>query len=133
MGKYDDIINLEHFEPKNHKRMSTYQRAAQFSPFAALTGYDDLVKETTRITHDKIELSEYEKSLVNDKLIKIKNNIKSSPDVSITYFSKDKVKKGGLYNTIYGYVKSIDMVNRFIKLSNNSIIYIDDIYNIEIS
>ena len=67
MGKYDDIINLEHFEPKNHKRMSTYHRAAQFSPFAALTGYDDLVKETTRITHDKIELSEYEKSLVNDK------------------------------------------------------------------
>lgn len=133
MGKYDDIINLDHFEPKNHKRMSTYQRAAQFSPFAALTGYDDLVKETTRITHDKIELSEYEKSLVNDKLIKIKNDIKSSHHVSITYFSKDKVKKGGLYNTIYGYVKSIDMVNRFIKLSNNSIIYIDDIYNIEIS
>lgn len=133
MGKYDDIINLDHFEPKNHKRMSTYQRAAQFSPFAALTGYDDLVKETTRITHDKIELSEYEKSLVNDKLIKIKNDIKSSPHVSITYFSKDKVKKSGLYNTIYGYVKSIDMVNRFIKLSNNSIIYIDDIYNIEIS
>ena len=132
MGKYDDIINLEHFESKNHKRMSTYQRAAQFSPFAALTGYDDLVKETTRITHDKIELSEYEKSLVNDKLIKIKNDIKSSPHVSITYFSKDKVKNGGLYNTIYGYVKSIDMVNRFIKLSNDSIIYIDDIYNIEI-
>lgn len=130
MSKYDDIINLE---PKNHKRMSTYQRAAQFSPFAALTGYDDLVKETTRITHDKIELSEYEKSLVNDKLIKIKNDIKSSPRVSITYFSKDKVKKGGLYNTIYGYVKSIDMVNRYIKLSNNSIICIDDIYNIEIS
>ena len=58
MGKYDDIINLEHFEPKNHKRMSTYQRAAQFSPFAALTGYDDLVNETIRITNDKIELSE---------------------------------------------------------------------------
>ena len=72
MGKYDDIINLEHFEPKNHKRMSTYQRAAQFSPFAALTGYDDLVNETIRITHDKIELSEYEKSLVNEKLVNIK-------------------------------------------------------------
>ena len=90
MGKYDDIINLEHFEPKNHKRMSIYQRAAQFSPFAALTGYDDLVNETIRITHDKIELSEYEKSLVNEKLVKIKNEIKSSPRISITYFSKDK-------------------------------------------
>ena len=133
MGKYDDIINLEHFEPKNHKRMSTYQRAAQFSPFAALTGYDDLVNETVRITHDKIELSEYEKSLVNEKLVKIKSNIESLPCVSITYFSKDKIKSGGKYNTIYGYVKSIDMINRFIKLSNNSIIYIDDIYNIEIS
>lgn len=133
MGKYDDIINLDHFEPKNHKRMSSYQRAAQFSPFAALTGYDDLVNETVRITHDKIELSEYEKSLVNEKLVKIKSEIKSLPCVSITYFSKDKIKNGGQYNTIYGYVKSIDMVNRFIKLSNNSIIYIDDIYNIEIS
>lgn len=133
MGKYDDIINLDYFEPKNHKRMSTYQRAAQFSPFAALTGYDDLVNETVRITHDKIELSEYEKSLVNEKLVKIKSNIESLPCVSITYFSKDKIKSGGKYNTIYGYVKSIDMINRFIKLSNNSIIYIDDIYNIEIS
>ena len=133
MGKYDDIINLEHFEPKNHKRMSTYQRAAQFSPFAALTGYDDLVNETIRITHDKIELSEYEKSLVNEKLVKIKNEIMSSPRISITYFSKDKIKSGGQYNTICGYVKSINMVNRFIKLTNNSIIYIDDIYNIEIS
>ena len=113
--------------------MSTYQRAAQFSPFAALTGYDDLVNETVRITHDKIELSEYEKSLVNEKLVKIKSEIKSLPCVSITYFSKDKIKSGGQYNTIYGYVKSIDMINRFIKLSNNSIIYIDDIYNIEIS
>ena len=133
MGKYDDIINLEHFEPKKHKRMSTYQRAAQFSPFAALTGYDDLVNETIRITHDKIELSEYEKSLVNEKLVKIKNEIKSSPRISITYFSKAKIKSGGQYNTICGYVKSINMVNRFIKLTNNSIIYIDDIYNIEIS
>ena len=133
MGKYDDIINLEHFEPKNHKRMSTYQRAAQFSPFAALTGYDDLVNETIRITHDKIELSEYEKSLVNEKLVKIKNEIKSSPRISITYLSKDKIESGGQYNTICGYVKSINMVNRFIKLTNNSIIYIDDIYNIEIS
>lgn len=133
MDKYDDIINLDHFEPKNHKRMSTYQRAAQFSPFAALTGYDDLVNETVRITHEKIELSEYEKSLVNEKLVKIKSEIKSLPCVSITYFSKDKIKSGGQYNTIYGYVKSIDMINRFIKLSNNSIIYIDDVYNIEIS
>ena len=133
MGKYDDIINLDHFEPKNHKRMSTYQRAAQFSPFAALTGYDDLVNETVRITHEKIELSEYEKSLVNEKLVKIKSEIKSLPCVSITYFSKDKIKSGGQYNTIYGYDKSIDVINRFIKLSNNSIIYIDDIYNIEIS
>ena len=55
MGKYDDIINLPHYEPKNHKRMSMYARAAQFAPFAALTGYDDSVKETARLTNKRID------------------------------------------------------------------------------
>lgn len=132
MGKYDDIINIKHFEPKNHKRMSLYQRASQFSAFQALTGYDKLINEAQRITYEKKELSMYEKSIINDKLVFINNNIKSLPKVSITYFIKDKKKSGGHYNTIYGCVKRIDLINRFIKFDNNYIIYIDDIYNMEI-
>lgn len=132
MGKYDDIINIKHFEPKNHKRMSLYQRASQFSSFQALTGYDKLINDAQRITYEKKELSMYEKSIINDKLVFINNNIKSLPKVSITYFIKDKKKSGGDYNTIYGCVKRIDLINRFIKFDNNYIIYIDDIYNIDI-
>lgn len=129
-NNYEDIKNLPHYEPKYHPRMSSYQRAAQFAPFAALTGYEDLVKESSRLTDKKIELSEYERSILDEKLLLIQNNIKIKPNIIITYFIKDKKKNGGKYITISSNVKSIDLVNRFIKLVSNQKILIDDIYDL---
>lgn len=88
--------------------MSNYDRAAQFSPFAALTGYDDAVKETARLTDSKIELDEYELQELNEKLNKIQDNLREDAEVSITYFVTDKKKSGGSYKTISGIVKRID-------------------------
>lgn len=130
-NKYLDIIDLPHYEPKYHPRMSIMQRSAQFAPFSALTGYDDLVEETSRITDKKKSLSEYEQNILNEKLSILQKNIKNKPNVTFTYFVKDEKKSGGKYIKITSSIKSIDLVNRFIKLTNNQIIKIENIYNIE--
>ena len=124
-NNYEDIKNLPHYEPKYHPRMSSYQRAAQFAPFAALTGYEELVRESSRLTDRKIELSEYERSILDEKLLLIQNNIKNRPEIIITYFIKDMKKSGGKYITI------VDLINRFIKLVSNQKILIDDIYDLK--
>ena len=129
--KYDDIINLPHHVSKVHPRMSIQNRAAQFAPFAALTGYEELIKESSRLTDRKIELSEYERSILDEKLLLIQNNIKIRPEIIITYFIKDKKKNGGKYITITSNVKSVDLINRFIKLVSNQKILIDDIYDLK--
>ena len=130
-NNYEDIKNLPHYEPKYHPRMSYYQRAAQFAPFAALTGYEELVREYSRLTDRKIELSEYERSILDEKLLLIQNNIKIRPEIIITYFIKDKKKNGGKYITITSNIKSVDLINRFIKLVSNQKILIDDIYDLK--
>ena len=130
-NNYEDIKNLPHYEPKYHPRMSFYQRAAQFAPFAALTGYEELVRESSRLTDRKIELSEYERSILDEKLLLIQNNIKIRPEIIITYFIKDKKKSGGKYITITSNIKSVDLINRFIKLVSNQKILIDDIYDLK--
>ena len=131
MNKYDDIINLPHYEFKYHKRQSMEARASQFSAFAALTGYSDLVKETSRLTDRKIELSEEEKNDLDRKLQVIKDNIKNQPEVIITYFISDKTKKGGKYEDIICNIKKIDNVNHLLVLTNNKKIYLKDIFNIK--
>ena len=93
--KYDEIINLPHYEPKYHKRMSKSQRAAQFSPFSALTGYDEMVKEIERLTKDKIIISDDEINVINEKLNYLIQNKMLDSYVSITYFVKDLKKDGG--------------------------------------
>ena len=130
-NKYLDIIDLPHYEPKYHPRMSIMQRSAQFAPFSALTGYDDLVEETSRITDKKKSLSEYEQNILNEKLSILQKNIKNKPNITFTYFVKDEKKSGGKYIKITSSIKRIDLVNRFIKLTNNQIIKIENIYNIE--
>lgn len=104
-NKYDDIINLPHHKSITHSHMSMIDRAAQFSPFAALPCYGDAVKETARITDAKIELDESEKALINEKLLMIAEHLDNKPLVSITYFNPDTKKKGGEYLTITGTVK----------------------------
>lgn len=130
MGKYDDIINLPHYEPKNHKRMSMYARAAQFAPFAALTGYDDSVKETARQTNKRIEIDEELKAILDWKLQEIQENISCGPIATITYFIPDIKKSGGKYVTISGKVKKIDEFKQIIILDKNKEIQINEIIEI---
>lgn len=126
-GKYDDIINLPHHVSEKHPQMSLHDRAAQFSPFAALTGYDDAVKETARLTDTIFELDEDEKSILDEKL---KRGLENKDEISVTYFIKDSKKEGGSYNTVSGRVKKIDEYLRTLVLNSGEEIPIDNIYDI---
>lgn len=130
MNNYDDIINLEHYEPKRHPRMSIESRSAQFAPFAALTGHNDAIKETERLTTKRIELSDFDKELINNKLSLIDNLKSEKPLITFTYFIYDNKKSGGKYIDITGIVKRIDLVNSIIYLTNNVNIPIDEILDI---
>lgn len=129
--KYDDIINLPHHQSQTRVHMSLYDRAAQFSPFAALTGYDDAVKESARLTDKKQELSDEAISQLNVKLLFIKEQIKNQPEITITYFVPDEKKDGGTYTTEKSAVKRIDDFERVIILENHTKIPFDDIADIE--
>ncbi|MCI8486277.1 MAG: hypothetical protein HFJ20_04145 [Clostridia bacterium] len=131
-NKYNDIINLEHHISKIHKQMSLENRAVQFAPFSALTGYDEAIKETARITQDRIELDEELKHTLNKKIICINNQISSNPKVTITYFVPDSKKLGGKYQTITGNVRKIDKYNKIIMLINGLKIPIIEIIDIVI-
>ncbi len=128
---YDDIINIKHFEPK-HPRMSIYNRSAQFAPFAALTGFEDKIKETARLTDELIEISEDQKVFIDNELSIIEENIKTNPLVKITYFEKDKIKSGGKYISFIDNVKKIDKVEQNIYFVNKKIISLYDIYELQI-
>lgn len=132
-GKYDDIINLYHFEPQKHPRMSIEARSAQFAPFSALTGYEDVLKETGRITDFKRELNEDEKEILDGKLSEIINRLNNKECVSITiiYFKEDLKKEGGEYIELSGNVKRIDKYNQEILFEDGTNILIQDINNIE--
>lgn len=128
--QYDDIINLPHHVSKKHPQMSLYARSAQFAPFAALTGYDDAIKETSRETSEKIDIDDELKSILDSKLQIIIEHIKNKPEISFTYFIHDSKKDGGSYITVIGIVRKIDLYNQIIYLANNTEIPINDIINI---
>ena len=108
MGKYDDIINLPHHTSPKRLRMSMLDRAAQFSPFAALTGYDSAIKETARLTEERIELDENEQEALDVQLQIIREHLKEKPEITVTYFQQDVRKAGGAYLSLTGNVKQID-------------------------
>lgn len=128
---YADIINLPHHELKTRQRMPIINRAASFSPFAALTGYDDAVKETARLTSERIELDEGAKEILNDKLRIAADKADQEPEIKVTYFLPDKKKDGGAYITIKAVIKRIDEYERLVVFTDKSTIPIDDIYEIE--
>ena len=130
-NRYDDIIHLPHPTSKKHPRMSLYDRAAQFSPFAALTGHEEAIKETARITERKKELSEEQYTRLNEKLMIIKDQISYRKPVSITYFMPDQIKEGGSYVTHQGVVKKIKEFERLLILEDKTEILIDHIEEIE--
>lgn len=132
METYDDIINLPHYTSKKRPRMSMEDRAAQFSPFAALTGYGDVIKETARLTDRKIELTEDARSDLDDKIQIIKESLEQPPKVLFTYFLKDRKKKGGAYVEAFGTVRKINEIDRQIILLDGKTISIEDILDIEI-
>ena len=103
--KYDDIIDLPRHKSSTRPPMPREKRAAQFAPFAALTGHEEAVKETARLTDKKIELDETMKAILNEKLKIIKRDLVKKPYVEITYFQPDKRKAGGYYYSINGRVK----------------------------
>lgn len=128
---YDDIINMEHPTSKRHPRMTVYNRAAQFSPFAALTGYENALKETARLADEKIELDENVKIELDYKLQQILNKKKPVGDVYITYFEKDKNKEGGAYLKTRSKIKKIDEYKKTVEFVDGKEIFIDDIVSIE--
>ena len=110
MGKYDDIIDMPYKKSTRHAHMSTHDRAAQFAPFAALTGYGEAVEETARFTDSKIELAE----------------------VKLDYFVQDKLKQGGKYISYKGTVDKIDEHEKKLRLSKGTWIRIEDIFDIKL-
>ncbi len=108
MDNYEDIINLPHHISETRRRMTNLERAAQFAPFAALTGYDLLVDEAARYTDKMAILSDDAKEEIDRKLRFIKENIKNKPEVSVTYFVPDEYKQGGAYRTLTGAVQKLN-------------------------
>lgn len=130
-NKYNNIINLPHHVSSTRPHMSMIDRAAQFSPFAALTGYDAAVKETARLTEQKIELDEYEKVALDQRILLLQDHLKEHPEVMITYFVPDERKDGGKYVSITGAVKKIDTYEKQIVLMDKSKIPIENILNMD--
>ena len=118
--KYDDIINLPHHVSSRHPQMPMMNRAAQFSPFAALTGYDDAIRETARLTDEKIELDEYEKEELDRKIQWIGSHLDEHIPVSITYFQPDDRKAGGTYEEIIDTIRKINVYEHEILLTKGT-------------
>lgn len=127
---YTDIIHLPHHTSATHPHMSRTDRAAQFSPFAALTGYHAAIEETERLTDVRAELSEDEKKALNEKLGLLQEKITHCPEAAITYFQPDHRKEGGAYVTVIGNVRRIDMYERMIIMKDGTKIPIDEIAGI---
>ncbi|MDR1542542.1 MAG: hypothetical protein LBU32_32115 [Clostridiales bacterium] len=128
---YDDIINLPHHVSKTRPQMSRANRAAQFAPFAALTGYDAAVKETARLTDAKIELGESAIADLDVKLSMLTDMVADSPMLAVTHFRPDGKKDGGAYVTSVGTLKKIDDYERIIVLMTGEKIRIEDVLDIE--
>lgn len=125
--KYDDIINLPHHVSKKHPQMSLHDRAAQFSPFAALTGHKAAINEAARLTDKKQILSEDVIAKLNEQLNLIKENIGTNQTVTITYFVPDDKKSGGAYISHIGVVKKIDEYNHTVIMTDKTVIPIEQI------
>ena len=129
--EYDDIINMKHYSSPNRPRMSRVKRAAQFAPFAALTGYDAAVAETARLTDKKHELTEDESIIISIQLQILSENADSKPEVTITHFVPDSRKNGGAYEKNMGNVKRVNKEEMKVIFTNGTAIDISDICRIE--
>ena len=127
-GKYDDIIDLPHHVSEKRAPMPMVNRAAQFSPFAALTGYDAAIKETGRLTEGWIDLDESSVAALNEKLLLIRQALASGPEITVVYFRPDERKSGGAYISVTGVVKKLDSVDQSLLMEDGTLIFFENIY-----
>lgn len=128
---YEDIVNLPPHISKKHLQPTMLERAARFAPFAAITGYEEMVLEEARVTEERIELSEGAKASLNKKLSILKDNLSRSPEVTVTYFEPDQRKAGGAYLAFSGVVRRVDEHQHLIQMMNGKLIFMDEIYELE--
>ena len=129
--KYADIIHLPHPKSPTRPHMSNYDRAAQFSPFAALTGYEAAVEETARLTQTKVEMTEDKKQMLDEKLHLLLDSAHHPPTVRLTYFLPDTRKAGGSYETVTGCVRGIDPLGQYLILTDKRTIPLEDLWELE--
>lgn len=129
--KYNDIINLPRHVSDRYAKMPIGDRAAQFSPFAALTGYEDVICETARLTDYRAELDETEKILLNEKLRRIKDASEANSQITVTWFREDDRKSGGAYMSFTGRVKKLDLYQQSIHFTDGMVIPFSAICHIE--
>ena len=130
--RYDDIIDLQHWQSPTRPRMSRLNRAAQFAPFAALTGHDAAIQETGRLTDTFKELDESRKAELDEKLRYLAEHLHEEPQVLITYFQPDGKKEGGAYLSVAGLVRRIDEYEKSVVMEDRTIIAVDRIFGVEV-
>ena len=128
---YFDIINLPHHVSRNHPQMPMEARAAQFAPFAALTGYDAVIHETARLTDKQVELEEYDNDRLNRIFSELMDSLEKHPMVTISYFKPDEHKAGGAYMTVSGKLKKIDTYEQIMKMEDGTVIPIGSIMDLQ--
>ena len=130
-GRYDDIMDRQHPAPFRRKRMPADIRAAQFVPFAALTGYEEAVEETARLTETELELDDENLALLNERIHALLEVVRDLPEVTITFFEPDSKKAGGAYTSVTGRIRRIDEVSRQVILADRTVIAMDAICAID--
>ena len=128
---YDDIINLPHPVSKKHLQMSLYDRAAQFSPFAALTGHEEAIRETARQTEAWVDLDEDRKEELNEKMQEIVEHLNEASEVTLTYFKEDEKKEGGSYVTVTGRIKKWREYEQQLVLEDGTVVALEKVFGIE--
>lgn len=129
-GLYDDIINLPHPVSKKHPQMPMKNRAAQFSPFAALNGHGAAIRETLRTTEPQRELGESDREALDRKLAYLREHLAERPEVTVTYFLKDSKKEGGKYIDISGVIKKMDFYYGLLGMEDGTKIRLEDILDL---
>jgi len=130
--RYDDMIHLPHHQSTTRAQMSLHDRAAQFAPFAALTGHEAAIEETARLTEDEITLDDTALADINDRLYEISQHLSEQWKVSVTYFRPDAKKQGGAYLTDVGTIRKINEIEQFIIMDSGICIKMEQIIKIEV-
>lgn len=128
---YEDIVHLPHHVSKMHPQMPRRDRAAQFSPFAALTGHDAAIKETARLTDEELELGDSVEDILDRKHLLLLEHLREHPEVTFTYFIPDKRKAGGAYITKTGKLQKVDSFERTYVLMDKTVIPMDHLLTME--